>query len=149
MTKEQQEKEVKELAEEIAEATAKGAYTSKDLAQHLISKGWINLASLNEDMKLIETNPYDEDVAKSWAGMKANPVALAKQRAYNEGTEAQLSACRLTRDKKREELEATIAGLKGRIEGLEKALKDKRGLTMEDYKQIDEVNKRRIRRWLT
>ena len=40
MTEEQQEKEVKELAEEIAEATAKGAYTSKELAQHLISKGW-------------------------------------------------------------------------------------------------------------
>jgi isocitrate/isopropylmalate dehydrogenase len=40
MTEEQQEKEVKELAEEIAEATAKGAYTSKELAQHLISKGY-------------------------------------------------------------------------------------------------------------
>ena len=30
----------KKLAEEIAEATAKGAYTSKELAQHLISKGY-------------------------------------------------------------------------------------------------------------
>ncbi len=35
-----QEQQVKELSEEIAEATAKGAYTSKELAQHLISKGW-------------------------------------------------------------------------------------------------------------
>jgi len=46
---EQQEKEVKELAEEIAEATAKGAYTSKELAQHLISKGYRKAGELHND----------------------------------------------------------------------------------------------------
>ena len=67
MTKEQQEKEVKELAKEIAEATAKGAYTSKELAQHLISKGYRKAGEL--------TVISDEEIAKlvKKAREEANP----------------------------------------------------------------------------
>ena len=50
---------------------------------------------------------------------------IAEIEAWQDGRNKQLSADRLTRDKKREELEATIAGLKGRIEGLEKYLQEK------------------------
>ena len=66
---EQQEKEVKELAEEIAEATAKGAYTSKELAQHLISKGYRKAGELTviSDEKFKEiTDNVARDMGTTW-----------------------------------------------------------------------------------
>jgi hypothetical protein len=73
---------------------------NSNLAQHLISKGWINLASLNEEMKLIdvcEASPY------------GFPFKVFE--AWKDGRNKQLSADRLTHDKKREELEAEIQEL--------------------------------------
>ena len=69
-------------------------------AKAILKAGYIQLASLNEDMKLIG----DEEIFNIWTDKKNNMQTTAgKSRLI---AQAQLISCRQTRDKKRKELEA-------------------------------------------